>query len=426
MKQRNLEILDSETGLRHCLRLNDGFVAAVDLRQIRAQADDTGLLVYDPSLSNTAWCRSGITMLDEQHEVLSYRGYAIDELVGTCRYTEVAHLLVDGELPNSSQLLRFEEKIAASANVNTRVFTLIGSFPADARPASVLIGALAAMDDGRRVVAEQNDGKTAGDQEVELIARLPVIVAGIYRHLRRQPPRPFEWRSGYVESLLAALFGDVHPGRDPVLAEVLERLFILQADHEQNCGTTAVRTVTSSGANTFMSILAGVAALSGPLHGGASEQVVGMLQAIGSKERVGNYIAKAKLGDVPLVGFGHRVYRSCDPRARILKAEAQKVLDHLNGNALIEIALALERAVTEDDVMRERGLFPTIELFAGPLYSALSIPRNMFALLFAIPRLSGWLANRREFLEDDEQLMVRPRQIYCGQPPRQVRPIRMR
>ena len=395
---------------------NGACIRAPDLRKIKGTEEDFGLLTYDPAFQNTASCKSAITFIDGDKGILRYRGYGIDELAENSSFLEVAFLILNGELPSADELEKWVWNVTHHTLIHENIKKFIDGFHYDAHPMGMLISTVAALStfypDSRSVTDSDNRRR----QIHRLIAKLPTIAAFIYRHMIGRnyvyPDNDLNYTGNFL-AMMFSLTGRAYKP-DPVLERVLDVLFILHADHEQNCSTSAMRGVASSQADPYVSLAAAAAALYGPLHGGANEQVLRMLQEIGSKEHIPDYVKRAKAGEFRLMGFGHRVYKNYDPRARILKSMASEVFEVTGRNPLLDIALELERIALEDDYFVSRKLYPNVDFYSGIIYQAMGFPVDMFPVLFAIPRTAGWLAQWEEMMMDEDQRIARPRQIYIG------------
>jgi citrate synthase len=382
--------------------------------------DDFGMMTYDPAFMNTAACRSAITFIDGDKGILRYRGYPIEQLAEQASFLEVAYLLHEGELPNQAQLAKWTEDIRYHTYVHTNIIKLLGGFRYDAHPMGMLLGTVGAMSTFYPDAKNVHDPESRYIQRVRLVAKLPTIAAFCFRHSRGLP---FEFPRNdldYIGNFVNMTFsiGGQHQD-NPVLQRALEILLILHADHEQNCSTSAVRAVGSSGVDPFSAVSAGIAALYGPLHGGANEAVLRMLDEIGSKDRIPAFIEEVKKGGDRLMGFGHRVYKSYDPRAKLIKKVADDVFAQTGLNPKLEIALELERIALQDDYFIKRKLYPNVDFYSGLIYQAMGYPTDYFTVLFAMGRLPGWLSQWEEMILDKEQKIARPRQIYTGQEERQ-------
>ncbi|MCL6551517.1 MAG: citrate synthase [Firmicutes bacterium] len=435
MGKDTLSITDNRTGKTYELPIVYGTyprygaaIRAIDLRQIRVDDDDFGLMVYDPAFLNTASTRSAITFIDGERGILRYRGYPIEVLAERSTYLEVAYLLLHGELPTRAELDAWTDEITHHTFIHESVKKFLDGFHYDAHPMGKLIGTVAALSTFYPEAKQIHDPAVRRKQIVRLIAKMPTIAAFAYRHSRGLPYAYPDNDLSYTGNFLNMLFKttEVKYTPHPVLERALDVLFILHADHEQNCSTNAMRGIGSSHADPYVALAGAAAALYGPLHGGANEQVLRMLQEIGSKDRVGAYLRRVKAGEVLLMGFGHRVYKHYDPRARIIKRVADEVFAVTGVNPLLEIALELERIALEDDYFVTRRLYPNVDFYSGIIYQAMGFPVEMFPVLFAIPRTSGWLAQWEEMLRDPEQKISRPRQLYDGPDLREYVPIEAR
>jgi len=410
-----LTITDNRTGKEYTLPIVDGTIRATDLRQVSADDGDGGLMSYDPAYLNTASCRSTITYIDGDAGILRYRGYPIEQLAEEAGFLETAYLLLEGELPTDAELTRFEEDVRIHTYVHTNVQKFLEGFRYDAHPMGMLLGAVGALS------TFYPDAKRIGDvegrrlQRVRLLAKLPTIAAFVFRHSRGLPyvlPRNDLDYIGNFVNMTFEIGGRHEP--NPVLQRALEILLVLHADHEQNCSTSAVRGVGSSHVDPFSAVSAGIAALYGPLHGGANEAVLRMLDEIGDVGRVPAFIDEVKAGHGRLMGFGHRVYKSYDPRAKLIKQVADDVFKQTGLSPKLEIALELERIALEDEYFVQRKLYPNVDFYSGLIYQAMGYPPDYFTVLFAIGRLPGWIAQWEEMLADPEQKIARPRQVYVG------------
>jgi citrate synthase len=417
-----LSVTDNRTGQVYEIPIKDGAIPAVALRDIKAGDDDVGLLSYDPAFLNTASCRSAITFIDGERGILRYRGYPIQELAERVSFLEVAWLLLEGELPAREQLDDWADEIVHHTFIHENIKKFIDGFHHDAHPMGILVGTVGALStfypDAKRI----DDPASRRRQIVRLIAKIPTLAAFAYRHARGLPYAYPDNELSYAGNFLNMMWKstELRFRPDPVLEHALDVLFTLHADHEQNCSTNAMRAVASSQVDPFSAAAAAVAALYGPLHGGANEQVLRMLNEIGSVDRVPAYIQRVKQGEMRLMGFGHRVYKNYDPRARIIKQVADDVFKTTGLNPLLEIAVELERIALEDDFFVGRRLYPNVDFYSGIIYEAMGFPVEMFPVLFAIGRMPGWLAQWEEGLNDPEQKIARPRQLYVGQAERHV------
>ncbi len=427
MASNTLTITDNRTGTQYEVPVTDDTIRAIDLRKIKVQDDDFGMMTYDPAFMNTAACRSQITFIDGDKGILRYRGYPIDQLAEHASFLEVAHLLNEGELPNQQQLDVWKEDIRYHTYVHTNISKFLAGFRYDAHPMGMLLGTVGAMSTFYPDAKDVHDPANRYVQRVRLMAKLPTLAAFCFRHSRGLP---FEFPRNdldYVANFVNMTFsiGGKHEP-NPVLQRALEILLILHADHEQNCSTSAVRAVGSSGVDPYSAVSAGIAALYGPLHGGANEAVLRMLDEIGTKANIPAFIEKVKQGEGRLMGFGHRVYKSYDPRAKLIKETADKVFEQTGLNPKLEIALELERIALEDDYFVSRKLYPNVDFYSGLIYKAMGYPTDYFTVLFAIGRLPGWLAQWEEMITDKEQKIARPRQVYTGHAERAYVPMKNR
>jgi citrate synthase len=411
-----LHVTDSRTGRSYDLPITDGAIRALDLRQIKISDDDFGLLSYDPAFMNTASCRSAITFIDGEKGILRYRGYPVDELADSVTFLDVAYLLLRGELPGKEESAGWADEITRHTYVHENVKKFIDGFHHDAHPMGILVSSIAALSTfypGAKAISDPQDRHL---QIVRLIAKIPTLAAFAYRHALGLPYNYPDGELSYTGNLLNMFWKMTEPRYhpDPVLSRALDVLFILHADHEQNCSTSAMRGVGSSRVDPFSAAAAAAAALYGPLHGGANEQVLRMLRDIGSVENIPGYIDRVKGGEVRLMGFGHRVYKNFDPRATIIKQVAEEVFKVTGRNPMIDIALELERIALADDYFIAHKLYPNVDFYSGIIYQAMGFPVEMFPVLFAIGRMPGWLAQWEEGISDSEQKISRPRQIYVG------------
>ena len=428
MAQDSLKITDSRTNQSYSLPVEKGTVRAMDLRQIKTGPDDFGVMTYDPAFMNTASCQSTITFIDGDRGILEYRGYPIEVLAEHCTFPEVAYLLLFGELPNESELKKWVNEITHHTMLHENTKKFMEGFPHDAHPMAMLVSSVAALATIYPEARNIHDPENRLLQIKRLLGKMPSIAAMSYRHSLGFPYVYPDNDLSYAENFMNMLWKMVEPKyvANPVLARALDILFILHADHEQNCSTSTMRAVGSSHADPYLATAAAAAALSGPLHGGANEEVLKMLDEIGSKENVPGYIKKVKEGHGKLMGFGHRVYKNYDPRAKIIKWAADRVFGVTGRNSKLDIALELERIALEDDYFVKRKLYPNVDFYSGIMYQAMGFMPEMFTVLFAIPRTVGWLAQWQEMLTDPEQKIARPRQIYTGHRTRQFVPIEKR
>src|SRR6516164_7627531 len=428
MDNETLTITDNRTQQSYTIPIYRGTVRAMDLRQIKTSPDDFGLMTYDPAFMNTASCQSAITYLDGEQGILRYRGYPIEQLAEKCSFLEVAYLLLHGELPTASELDLWNCEIMRHTMTHENVKKFMDGFHHDAHPMGVLISTVAALSTFYPDAKNITDPKCRRKQIVRLIGKMPTLAAYAYRHrlgLLYIAPDP---ELGYTKNYMNMLWKRTEPkyAANPVLARALEVLFILHADHEQNCSTSTMRAVGSSHADPFVTTSAAIAALSGPLHGGANEEVLRMLDQIGSNENIPAFIQQVKDGKCKLMGFGHRVYKNYDPRARIIKKVAEEVFEVTGRNPKIDIALELERIALSDDYFIKRKLYPNVDFYSGLIYQSMGLPMDMFPVLFAIPRTSGWIAQWEEMLTDSDQKLARPKQIYLGAETRDYVPMERR
>ena len=425
MGEPGLTILDNRTGKRYELAIEHGAIRATDLRQIKTDPEDFGLLSYDPAFMNTASCTSAITFIDGDRGILRYRGYPIEQLAEQSSYLETAYLLVHGELPTGTELDAWRWEITHHTWIHENLKKFLDGFHHDAHPMAMLVSAVAALSTFYPEAKQPGDGHL---QMVRLIAKMPTLAAFAYRHSLGMPYAYPDNDLSYAGNFLNMLFKTTEAKYlpNPVLERAVDVLFILHADHEQNCSTNAVRSVASSRVDPYCALAGGVAALYGPLHGGANEAVLRMLQAIASVDAVPAFIRKVKAGEARLMGFGHRVYKNYDPRARIIKILADQVFAVTRPNPLLPIALELERIALEDDYFVKRRLYPNVDFYSGLIYQAMGFPLDMFPVLFAIPRTSGWLAQWLEMTRDPEQKIARPRQLYLGAGRRDFVPLEKR
>ncbi|MEA2303404.1 MAG: citrate synthase [Solirubrobacteraceae bacterium] len=412
-----LTVTDNRTGQTYEVPITDGTVRAMDFRQMKASEDDFGLMTYDPAFTNTASCRSSVTYIDGDAGILEYRGYPIEQLAEQSTYLEVAYLLVHGELPTQAQLDQWAHDITVHTFVHENVKEFMGGFRHDAHPMGMLLGSVGALSTFYPDANDISDPDNRMIQTIRLIAKMPTLAAFAFRHSRGQPYVYPDNDLGYPGNFLGMLYKmtELKYEPDPRLERALDILFILHADHEQNCSTSAVRSVGSSQVDPYSAVAAGIAALYGPLHGGANEAVLRTLRRVGSKENVPDFIKQVKAGEEKLMGFGHRVYKNYDPRARIIKSAADDVFEVTGLNPLLEIATELEKIALEDEYFISRKLYPNVDFYSGLIYEALGLPVEMFPVMFAIPRTSGWIAQWLEMVQDKEQKIARPRQIYTGE-----------
>jgi citrate synthase len=428
MTKETLTVIDNRTGRTYEIPIQHGTIRAMDLRQIRVSDEDFGLMSYDPGFLNTAFCKSRITYIDGERGILLYRGYPIEQLAEKSTYLETAYLLIFGELPTRAQLEDWVYNITHHTIIHENIKKFIDGFHYDAHPMGILVSTVAALSTFYPEAKNIFDPEVRLKQIWRLIAKMPTLAAFAYRHSIGMPYAYPDNDLSYTGNFLNMMFKktELKYKVNPVLERALDVLFILHADHEQNCSTTAMRVVGSAHADPYVATAAAAAALYGPLHGGASEAVLRMLMEIGSKDRVPAFIERVKRGETRLMGFGHRVYKSYDPRARIIKRLADEVFEVTGRNPLIDIALELERIALEDDYFVQRRLYPNVDFYSGIIYQAMGFPVEMFPVLFAIARTAGWLAQWQELILDTEQRIARPRQIYIGPGRRDYIPLEAR
>jgi len=416
MEDEALGIVDRRTKATYDIPFYKGAVRAMDLRQIKTDPEDFGVMSYDPAFLNTASCQSAITFIDGDKGILQYRGYPIDQLADKCAFLEVAYLVLFGELPTESELRDWTHEITHHTMLHETTKKFLEGFLHDAHPMGMFISTVAALStvypDSRNVL----DPEVRKLQIYRLIGKVPTIAAYCYRHSLGFPYVYPDNDLSYAENFMNMLWKMMEPKyqANPALARALDILFILHADHEQNCSANVMRAVGSSLADPFVATAAAAAALSGPLHGGANEEVLKMLDEIGSKDKVPAHVKRVKEGHGKLMGFGHRIYKNYDPRARIIKWAADQVFQVTGRNPKLDIALELERIALEDEYFIKRRLYPNVDFYSGIIYQAMGFKPEMFTVLFAIPRTVGWLAQWQEMLADPEQKIARPRQIYTG------------
>ena len=421
MPQDTLTITDNRTGQSYTLPVENGTIRAMDLRKIKTGPEDFGLMTYDPAFMNTASCRSAITFIDGDKGILRYRGYPIDVLAEHCTYLEVAYLLLFGELPSASELHSWVDDITHHTMLHETTKKFMEGFRDNAHPMAMLVSTVAALSTVYPESKNVHDPAIRLLQIKRLIGKMPSIAAMSYRHSVGFPYVYPDNDLTYPENFMNMLWKMVEPkyAANPVIARALDILFILHADHEQNCSTNAMRAVGSSQSDPYLATAAAAAALSGPLHGGANEEVLRMLDEIGSKNNISAYIKKIKEGKGKLMGFGHRVYKNYDPRAKIIKWAADQLFEVTGRNAKLEIALELERIALEDEYFVQRKLYPNVDFYSGIMYQAMGFHPEMFTVLFAIPRTIGWLSQWQEMLTDPEQKIARPRQVWIGRDTRE-------
>ena len=427
-RRDTLTVIDNRTGKTYELPITDGTIRAMDLRQIKVDEDDFGLMSYDPAYVNTASCRSEITYIDGERGILQHRGYAIEDLCEHATYLEVAYLLIHGELPTQKQLDEWTHEITIHTYVHENVKRFMEGFRYDAHPMGMLLGCMGALSTFYPDAKNVDDPEERRMAAVRLIAKVPTLAAFAYRHQLGLPYIYPDNDLSYPGNFLSMLYKmtEVKYEPDPRLERALDVLWILHADHEQNCSTSAVRSVGSSDVDPYSAVAAGVAALYGPLHGGANEAVLRMLRRIEKVENVPDFLERVKNREERLMGFGHRVYKNYDPRARIIKKNVEEVFEVTGMNPKLEIAVELEKRALEDPYFVERKLYPNVDFYSGLIYEAMNIPTEMFTVMFAIPRTSGWIAQWLEMRQDPEKKIARPRQIYTGHRNREWVPIEQR
>jgi len=428
MSGNSLTITDNRTGKQYEVGIDNGTIKAMDLRQIKVSEDDFGLMTYDPAFMNTASCKSRITFIDGDKGILEYRGYPIDQLAEKSTYLEVAYLLLHGELPTTSQLTEWTKNITYHTFINENIKKVMDGFHYNAHPMGMFESTLGALSTFYPDAKDIFDVESRWKQIYRLIAKVPTIAAFAFRHrIGMQYAYP-DNDLGYEGNFLNMMFKTTELKYEPnkVLEHALTVLFILHADHEQNCSTNAMRSIGSAHTDPFSALSGAAAALYGPLHGGANEMVLRMLKEIGSVKQVPEYIKRVKAGEVRVMGFGHRFYKNYDPRAQIIKQVAYEVFEVTGKDPMLDVALELERIALEDEYFVKRKLYPNVDFYSGIIYQAMRFPVDMFPVLFAIPRTSGWLAQWVELLEDPDQKIARPRQIYLGARTRDYLPIERR
>jgi len=428
MSKNTLTVTDNRTGRSYEIPIEYDTIKALDLRQIKVDADDFGLMTYDPGFGNTAACKSTITYIDGDKGILRYRGYPIEQLAEQSTFLEVAYLLIYGELPDKPALTKWTHDVMHHTMVHEDLKRMVQTFRYDAHPMGMMIGALAIMGtlhkDARQVEDEQGRHK----QILRILGKLPTVAAFAYRH---RIGRPYNYPSSdmdYTSNFLYMLdyMNQNEYQVNPVLAKALDVLFILHADHEQNCSAAVMRGIGSSQADPYSAMAGAAAALFGPRHGGANEAVIKMLSEIGDVKRVPEYVERVKKGEFRLMGFGHRVYKSYDPRARLIKKVAYDVFEVTGSNPLLDIAVALEQVALNDEYFIKRHLYPNVDFYSGIIYQAMGFPPDMFTVLFALGRAPGWLAQWCELVGDSEQRIARPMQIYLGADERDYVPMEQR
>jgi citrate synthase len=413
---QTLTIVDNRTGKSYDVPIEDGTVRATELRKIKVDDEDFGIMTYDPAYMNTASCRSAITYIDGDKGILEYRGYPIEQLAEKSSYLEVAYLLIHGSLPTQKQLGDWAHLITTHTFVHENIKEFMQGFRYDAHPMGMLMASVGALSTFYPEAAQIKDHELRQMQVVRLIAKMPTLAAFSYRHNKGMPYVYPDNDLSYAGNFLSMIYriAELKYQPDPRLERALDVLFILHADHEQNCSTSAVRSVGSSQVDPYSAVAAGIAALYGPLHGGANEAVLRMLRRIGTEDNIPGFIEGVKAGNERLMGFGHRVYKNFDPRAKIIKQAVEDVFEVTGKSPLLNVATELEKIALEDDYFISRKLYPNVDFYSGLIYEALGMPVEMFPVLFAIGRTSGWIAQWLEMIDDPEQKIARPRQIYTG------------
>ena len=421
-KLDTLTITDNRTGKAYEIPIENGTVKAIDLRQIKTDAEDFGIMTYDPAFMNTASCKSNITFIDGDKGILRYRGYPIEQLAERCTYLEVAHLVIFGELPNKMQLEEWTKNITFHTFVHENIKKFMDGFHYDAHPMGMFVSTVAALSTFYPTAKQIDDPEERKMTIYRLIGKVPTLAAFAYRHSIGMPYVYPDNDLGYAANFLSMMFkvAEMKFEANPILAKALDVLFILHADHEQNCSANAMRSIGSSHVDPYSAMAGAAAALYGPLHGGANEEVLRMLDLIGSKDKVPAFIKEVKDGKGRLMGFGHRIYKNYDPRASIIKKLADQVFEVTGRNPKLDIALELERIALQDDYFVKRKLYPNVDFYSGLIYQAMKFPVDLFPVLFAIGRTSGWLSQWQEMLLDPEQKIARPRQVYLGHDKREV------
>ncbi len=427
-KKNTLSITDNRTGKVYEVPIENDTIRATDLRQIKLKDTDFGMMSYDPAFGNTASCKSKVTFIDGEKGILRYRGYPIEELAKKSSFLEVSYLLLNGELPNQKQLRDFEHDITHHTYIHENIKKLVDGFRYDAHPMGMLMGTVAALSTFYPEAKDIFDNENNELQIKRLIAKMPTIAAFSYRHIMGLPYIYPDNDLSYTGNFLNMMFkmAELKYKPNKAIEKAIDVLFILHADHEQNCSASAMRSVGSSQPDPYTATASAIGALYGPLHGGANEAVLQMLREIGSKKNIPDYIERAKRGEFRLMGFGHRVYKAYDPRAKIIKDAAHDVFKVTGKNPLLDIALELERIALEDDYFVKRRLYPNVDFYSGLIYQSMGLPTSMFTVLFAIGRAPGWLAQWKEMLEDPETRIARPRQVYMGYKVRRYTPISKR
>ncbi|MBM42743.1 MAG: citrate (Si)-synthase [Acidobacteria bacterium] len=411
-----LTITDNRTGKQYEIPITDDTIKAIDLRQIKVNPEDFGMMTFDPAFLNTASCRSAVTFIDGSKGILRYRGYPIEQLAEKSTFVETAYLLVYGELPTHEELATWKGDLSDHVMLHENIKKFMEGFRYDAHPMGIFLSTVGALSTFYPLAKDIDDPASRRRQTLRLIAKVPSIAAYAYRHSVGKPYVYPDSELSYTGNFLNQLFKRTEPfyRPDPVLERALDVLFILHADHEQNCSTSAMRNIGSSNADPYVSLAGAAAALYGPLHGGANEAVLRMLDKIGTVDNVPKFVESVKNGEGRLMGFGHRVYKSYDPRAKVIKATADQVFEVTGRNPLLDVALELERIALEDDYFVSRKLYPNVDFYSGLIYQAMGFDPAMFPVLFAIGRTAGWIAQWQELVSDSSRKIARPRQIYTG------------
>jgi len=416
MAKESLTVIDNRSGRRFEVPIENGAIRATDLQQIRVTPDEPGLVSYDPAFMNTASCKSRITYIDGDKGVLLYRGYPIEQLAERSTFLETAYLIVKGELPTAEHLRQWTHNITLHTIVHENIKAFMDGFRYDAHPMGMLVATVGALSTFYPDAKQIHDATSRRIQTHRLLAKMPTIAAFAHRHALGMPYAYPDNELSYPGNFLNMMFKmtELKYRPNPVLERALDVLFILHADHEQNCSTNAMRSIGSSQVDPFSALAGACAALYGPLHGGANEAVLRMLEEIGSVHNIPAYIKRVKAGEVRLMGFGHRVYKNFDPRGKVIKQLADEVFEVTGRNPLLDIGMALERIALQDDYFIQRKLYPNVDFYSGIIYQAMRFPVDMFPVLFAIPRTAGWMAQWLEMVQDEEQRIARPRQLYLG------------
>jgi citrate synthase len=428
MAKETLTVTDNRTGKSIEIPITNGTIRAIDLRQLKANEEDFGIMSYDPAFTNTASTSSKITFIDGDVGILRYRGYPIEQLAEGATFMEVVYLLLNGELPTRPQVETFRNEIVMHTMVHENIREFLDGFRYDAHPMGILISTVSALSTFYPEAKNVGDAENRRIQMIRMLAKIPTLAAYAYRHRRGLPVVYPDNDLSYAGNFLAMMFKmtETKYKPNPAVEKALDVLFTLHADHEQNCSANAMRGVGSSRVDPYSALAAACAALYGPLHGGANEEVIHMLQKIGTKDNVPAFIKSVKAGEGKLMGFGHRVYKNYDPRAKVIKRLADEVFDAVGKNPLIDLAVELERIALEDEYFVKRKLYPNVDFYSGLIYQAMGLPMDMYPVLFAIGRTPGWLAQWEEMLLDNEQKIARPRQVYLGHDQRDYVPIEKR